>query len=426
MISRRSFATVLLVGLSSVAGAWQTDLRTPGDDFPAAIAFAPDGDVYLGADVAGRASVLRLRRDDGKVGWRYEPDQADGPIATVVPLGDDVVVDGRLRHAGEPYGRHVVVRLSGSTGAEVWRDAAPSTTGGGESVVDAHGDVVVARVVDDTVDVRKLAGATGGEVWRYTASHPLAYDGDFFGLGLAVDAHGDVAVGWATIDKLDGGTGAPLWSAAVPFGTQVAQVQVDRTSDLLVEVGSVPEEPLDYGTQIRKIDGQTGSLEWTQDTAEAGMLDIDPSGAPVIGRVWGGNRVGTGLYAHWHATLIRLDPTDGSHQHKWPLGSLPAPILLSVQNLGLDGDVLATAVSGAFEGRPARLHLARLRRGSPGVAWSRVLGRVPGSDDVSLRPHVAADADRTVAVAWVQHRRATGWDLRVVTLSGATGRRRRG
>src|SRR5262249_42350813 len=143
----------------------------------------------------------------------------------------------------------------------------------------------------------------------------------------------------------------------------------------------------------------------------------------IVGRIRGG-KVGTTTRARWRTSVASLDPTSGEPSHVWHLGALDAPVLLGAQALGSGGDVLASVVTGALERRPSFGRLLRLREPGRQIAWTRSLGRVPGNENVPL-PAVAVDAGGDLVAAWVRHRRATGYDLRVVTLSGATGRSRR-
>jgi outer membrane protein assembly factor BamB len=425
-LGRLALALGLLLGVPRVAGAWRLDLRDPGDDFPTAIAPASGGDVLVAATFGerfkGRCSVLRLRQVDGTVVWRQQPAQVAGRLSSVVSVGDGIVAEGRVIPPGEEFFRHVVLRLSAATGVEVWRDVGQGDAFGASSAVDARGDVVIARASSSQVEVRKLAGATGAELWRHTT--PLAATSAVYGATLAVDSRGDVIVGTTGVEKLDGATGELVWSAPLPIDTYASSMKTDPSGDLVIEVKAQTFEPGYDGEELSKLDGVDGSLVWHRPavTAARRLLDVDDRGGAVVANLVGGP-VGQGLYARWQTTLMRLDATSGMRARSWSLGRLSAPVLLTADDLGSNGDVLASVVTGTFEGRPAVARVLRLRgRGRP-VRWVRVLGRVPGLDEVPLMPRVMVGADGTIVAAWVRHRRSTGYDLRVVTFSDPSGPR---
>src|SRR5262249_725513 len=109
-----------------------------------------------------------------------------------------------------------VVKLSGATGAELWRADIGDTSAPGfatDVVADAAGDVFITGSIhypSVTGTVVKLSGDDGSEVWHDT---PPPGTGRSV---LALDSTGDLVVGGSDVAKLDPTTGATLWSVPAP------------------------------------------------------------------------------------------------------------------------------------------------------------------------------------------------------------------
>jgi outer membrane protein assembly factor BamB len=407
------FSAWMLLLLPSVAAAWRADLRGPGDEVPTAVAVAPGGDVLMATQRDDRLDLIRLRGRDGQVIWQQQVGQSGGWVSKVTSVGDDVVVEGFRTFDGAYF----VQRRSGRDGTVVWGDEATEDVSIGSVAVDARGDVIVSRAGFGHVQLRKLEGATGRELWQYAAARDSS---NAEPAALAIDSRGDVFVGWATVEKLDGSTGGRLWSADLtPAFTipEVSALELDPSGNVVVEALAEGSDPRGFLADVLGIDGRDGSLLWLQDVGYPGLLSVDPSGRPIVGE-GAPFYVGLGVHARSPLTLSRLDPTTGAHERTWRLGSLVQPTLVSVDELARDGDLLASVAIGA---QPSTVRLIRLRSRGGAVAWTRSLGRLHGPGAFHL-PRVALGPDDTVVAAWVRHRRATGYDPQVVTLSATTGR----
>jgi hypothetical protein len=187
-----------------------------------------------------------LLRAGSAVAWVVSIDDAshgtDGASVVTVDTAGDVVAAG-VTHSPNPAGDFdgLVVKLSGSTGAEKWRRVFPS--GGISTVkVDAAGDVIAGGGISYVgAAVFKLSGTTGTEEWRYVLP-----DGGGGLNAVTVDTGGDiVAAGTMTshlpalntsfvVVKLAGTDGLERWrrqlppSPAFPFdGARAVAVDVD-------------------------------------------------------------------------------------------------------------------------------------------------------------------------------------------------------
>jgi hypothetical protein len=411
MSSRCKVALCLLLAIPAVARAWEFELPSAGDDHPTAVAITPQGDVLVAASFGRRADMLRLRGADGTLVWRKAPLGDGGVVLSLATIGDDALVSAYSVEQVIGAYPHAVIRLSGATGDELWRDV-----DGNQAVVDGHGDVFDVHRTNDDIEVRKLDGVMGTELWRHPVSsaepsNPLPV--------LAVDPDGDVVVAATAFDKLDGVTGAPIWHVPLPFDSFCSVLRIGFGGDVVAETEENPSEPGTRGRAALTLQGRDGAVRWRQ-PREQDVLDVTANGNVAVGRI-SGNRVGTNYRARWHASIAFLDSFSSSQGRVWHLGALEAPILLDARAIA-GADVLASVVTGALEGRPSVARVMRLRGEGRHVAWAHGLGRVPGTDVFSLVPQVAHDGLGRVVAAWVRHRRATGYDLRVVTLLASTGR----
>lgn len=204
-------------------------------------------------------SLLALAAAPGSAGAANQPpawttkvdglfSDADEAAAVAVDPAGDVIAGGLVFDAttGPSF---YVTKLNGATGAEIWHQSLG--TGGALAVaVDAAGDVLAAgsvpgAMVDSDFVVVKLAGGNGAELWRETIDGP---DGlDDVAVSVAVDGNGDViAAGFSTslatgadlfVVKLDGATGAPIWTGLVDGSAggndEATHVVVDSAGDVI-------------------------------------------------------------------------------------------------------------------------------------------------------------------------------------------------
>lgn len=153
------------------------------------------------------------------------------------------------------------------------RDYPRSSSRAQAVAVDADGDVITAGTLPP-FSVVKMSGATGALMWRFSV------DGGSAPNDVAVDAYGDVFVssGSRNVLKLSGETGERLWDKPVggtfnAFQAHLLSVAVDLSGDVVTTgtVGGV--------FNVSKLDGRTGNLEWTYEREGYGKaVAVDPSG----------------------------------------------------------------------------------------------------------------------------------------------------
>lgn len=195
-----------------------------------------------------RALVVKVDGANGQALWRYELGEgsAQDVVSVVHPTADgDVLVIGTFTTAG--VAREFSARLAGATGTETWRrtptdwslpqraDPAGSVFGAVEPV----GVGTVRRI--DPLD-GTASWATAGTVTSPFLSHPyIDVDGDFLLVSRPVDAQ---------VTKLDGATGAMLWTTTSPGWSSIEAI--DDAGDFLLRAGTL-------GTLLAKRRGDDGS-----------------------------------------------------------------------------------------------------------------------------------------------------------------------
>ena len=246
----------------SGASNWRHVVTRRGNALAAA--FDAAGDIVTAGFIRDRGDdhfiVAALSRANGSERWRAVLPGGDGAADAVATLDDgDVVAGGGLAYVDSLH-TFTVVRLSGSTGAEIWRRSLGAGSAS-ELAVDPEGNIVAAGETYETshFTVVKLAASDGAVLWQQdptdllydveqgigTAPHRLATDaaGDVVAAGLAVDFQ-------ATVVKLAGADGTPLWRAT--FAVPPDMIDVDAASDVFVA----------GATTIAKLSGQAGAELW--------------------------------------------------------------------------------------------------------------------------------------------------------------------
>ena len=240
---------------------WRHVLTRRGNAIAAAVDAA--GDIVTAGFVYGRGdihfTVAVLSRADGSERWRAAVPGGDGIADAVAVLDDGSVVAGGGVAEVDSLMSFTVVRLSGSTGAEIWRRSlGPGSASG--LAVDPEGNIVAAGEAyrPSRFTVVKLAASDGAVLWQqYPAD--LLYDvGQAIGTpaanhAITTDAAGDVVacgLGPGNVVKFAGADGATLWRAT--FAVPPDMIAVDATSDVFVT----------GATTMAKLSGQTGAELW--------------------------------------------------------------------------------------------------------------------------------------------------------------------
>jgi hypothetical protein len=177
--------------------------------------------------LGGDFTVVKLRGGDGDVVWSRQP--AGGPSA----IGSALAVDA----AGDPVavgyggGDWIVTKMSGTDGSDAWLPVSVAGTAGALDFVnavaiDGSGDIVAAGELrnagrNDRFALVKLAGTTGAELWRASMLNPDPDCPDATARAVTVDGAGDpVAVGFTcgpgsdwdlTVLKVAGTDGSERW-----------------------------------------------------------------------------------------------------------------------------------------------------------------------------------------------------------------------
>src|SRR5213080_1383793 len=297
-------AVVLALSIASRVAAWEATVDGTDhqrQDGATAVAVGPSGDVFAtGFTDDNNFVVVKVSGTTGNILWRQTVAAPTGPY----PYGRAITVDGAGDAVVAGGGNMTLIKLSGATGAMVWSYTLSGTTGaelwppqriGGltsdvniANVVraDPVGDVIAAGVIDDhSFDLVKLSGASGAELWRHAGGEAVA---------AAVDGAGDVvAVGWDFIVvKVSGTNGTEAWRHSNDFGRAVA---LDAMGDVFVagDVQNATEGHSDGA--VVKLSGATGTELWPVQviSGTAGLGDhvndlaVDAVGdAIVAGQTW--------------------------------------------------------------------------------------------------------------------------------------------
>lgn len=267
--------------------------------FVGTAAIAPGGDIVAAGGVyepstQGDAVVVRLDPSDGSLRWHT---RIDGPAhrsdfiqAVAITPSGDVAVAGGLNQVAQNTtgGGFWVSLLSGADGSEQWRytfdgSADGAFDGAVALAIDAAGSVhATGWVIGPTRDIFtvKLSGATGAELWRsrVNGTNPTPWD---FATAIALDAAGDVVIGGsveklgtsndAIVLKLSGIDGTELWrterAGLVVASDSVFSLALDPTTGDVLAGGIIidsctPEHCNDTDPFLWRLDGATGAVEW--------------------------------------------------------------------------------------------------------------------------------------------------------------------
>ncbi|RMF19405.1 MAG: hypothetical protein D6760_13105, partial [Deltaproteobacteria bacterium] len=298
------FVVVKLVRVTgSELWRWERSGTAPGLDTAYSVAIDGSGDVLAAGTFENSATnadfaVVKLDGATGTELWRREIDGSantdEEAAAVVVDASGDVVVAGTLSSPAT-QDDFAVVKLDGTTGAELWRvlldgSAAAGNDAAYDVALDAGGNVfAVGRLKQSSSDadfaVVKLAGETGAELWRREIDG-LADSGSDGALRVAVDPAGDVIAAGnlyspSSLDdlaviKFAGATGGELWRY-VSYepnenpGETATALAIDAGGHVVVGAFLPPVigvDPWEYSSEstseVVKIDGGSGAMLWRQ------------------------------------------------------------------------------------------------------------------------------------------------------------------
>jgi hypothetical protein len=436
---------------------------TASDDRALGVAVAPDGDIVSVGEIKNHDTsrdfaVFKFAGDDGAVRWKYEAngtasDSIDRALAVAVDSSSDVIAAGLTENqvTGDDL---TVIKLSGATGAARWAQVIKGDANGSDFAlavaIDAHGDAFIAGSIysaDTGSDfvVLKMSGETGAELWRYSV------DGGARGideaLSIAVDGSGDVFAAGITessdsgldfaVVKLSGKDGTELWRQSIngtfaASGDEAFAVAIDSTGDAIaagltsgIRLGGTTVTASDF--TVVKFAGATGAELWryvldgtlTSSTDIAQAVAVDRTG-----QVFAAGRT-ENLQSFQDFTFVKLDATTGRPLWTRAVGALAG-------NTG-DDEALALAIDG--QGNPVvtggtfgptSLDFTVLKAdGATGAdLWRRDIN---GSQLGTLKPAdeglaVAIDPHGDVVAAGLTENEGTGSDFTVVKHRGIDGR----
>jgi len=392
-----------------------------------------------------------LLRASSAPAWIVSIDDAghgtDAASAVIMDPSGDVVAAG-YTHSPNPGGDFdgFVVKLSGSTGAEIWRHVFP---GGAISAVkaDARGDVIAGGSYQGAA-VFRLLGTTGTEMWRYV----LPEAGGSMN-AVALDAGGDVIAVGATSShlpalnhsfvavRLAGTDGSERWrrqlppSQVYPFDGASA-VTVDLNGDVDVAGRTLRSRsancthPSEEFT-ILKLAGLTGQILWRR-AIRGNACGASGGAGNTVALDHAGNVVAAGFTVNTGTgstfTVVKVAAATGRELwRKTVLGTAPNG---RAHALAIDryGDVIAAGSVGNA-GRGQDFTVVKLA-GSTGVRrWRRiVLGKTryahPGTAVAVRASALALDtAGDVIAVGGLRNGESVGsTDFAVMKIARASGR----
>lgn len=254
-----------------------------------AVAVDAEGNVIAAGGLGNSSTsfdftVVKLRGSDGQELWRQEingdANSGDSVSTVAVTTTGDVIAAGRTSNLSIYTSDFTVIKLSGTSGTPIWRYVIDGTPSGGDLVravkVDAVGDAVAVGYAQDADSLQppftvvKLSGASGSELWRQVIKGTASDRG--IGNAVGVNTDGSiVAAGWTknvdtgfsdfTVVKLAKMTGNELWRKeinGVADGADSAKaVAMDSANDVIAGGGIVNTSNPDFF--VTKLKGTDGS-----------------------------------------------------------------------------------------------------------------------------------------------------------------------
>lgn len=265
----------------------ETDPNADRRDEAQAVLVDAAGDVIAGGwlrkpGIGLTFTVIKFAGVTGAEVWRQELSPSGRVRALALGPGGDVFAAGQLL-PGSPTWEFVVVRLEGASGNELWRQ----TLTGEETfwnaalavAADGAGDVVAAGALNNSATredfaVVKLSGITGAELWR--SELRSAYIQSDAANAVAIDADDNVvAVGRVsrrrrapahgfTVVKLEGATGNRMWLRELDATVQglatfdeAFAVDIDSVGDVAA-AGVIDEDLSGVNFAVVKLGGADG------------------------------------------------------------------------------------------------------------------------------------------------------------------------
>ena len=429
----RPLAVGLLAVALSFAGpalAWQYVIQGKSYDSPTHTAADSIGDlVMLGYSSENERNdavqtVVKIEGATGSEIWRSTVISANRGGFTVDEQGNPIVAGstGNSR-------RLSVQKISGFTGFEIWRvdlvgsdNAFNVRNGARAAAVDPSDDVIVVGHLDpEGFAVIKLSGVSGAELWRFALGRP---GGD--ALALAVDEWGDViAVGGPfsrggsegefTVVKLSGSDGAELWTVEID-GTAsdndtARSVVIDPAGDVIA-VGHLTNSGRGRDLAVVKVSGGSGVELWRAEIDASPGNDVATSVALIGGDVIAAGRLG-GMFG-----VVKLSAATGGELWRATTENGEA---LSVSVNG-SGDVFAGGeVKGTYGIFDQNLLVVHLSGDTGEEVWrSRMKGSRYSDEYAEARSVIVTNSGEVVVAGRITDNK-TGVDFLAMSLRSADG-----
>jgi outer membrane protein assembly factor BamB len=270
----------------NAAGAelWHVDFAPLSTD--AMVAIGPDGSVYAGTSVAqfdsGSAcpgnvcQVAKLRGSDGAVLWQVPTPGA----STSVPRVWDLALDGEdVLVATSQFGaRNTAAKLSGATGALVWRNAV-STDFGHHARAISPAPADGAYLLGDATLTR--LSSTGTVVWQVLTS-----GGDVLQAAGSGDA---LVLGPSGLVRRSAATGAAVWTVPAEATDRwwgALALDGSRVVSVRPFFAFVPFVAFAFGFDVHVYEVSTGAWAWGfrhQTGTAQGSLSVEVPKASLAG-----------------------------------------------------------------------------------------------------------------------------------------------
>lgn len=362
------FAVVKVRGASGLE-EWRVAVAgEAGGGRATSVAVDGAGDIVVAGNLKNTATeedfaVVKLSGMDGQELWRHVTDGSGTPIfdndeAAAIALDGfgDVIAVGELSNDSNDF---FAIKIDGENGSELWRKVVDGSAGSNDRamavVLDASGNPVIAGYVSNTdtnIDfaVVKLSGETGAELWR-TSIDGSAERARDFAFAVAVDGVGDVVAvgdlenedteGDFGVVKLRGDDGHELWRVSLHgTGSESSErglgVAIDAERRVFV-AGRTRDITGNQMFTVAALAGESGEQLWRADIDGAGdgpfgdsaeALALAADGNPVVvGRI---ENEGTG----GDFAVVKVPETSG------PVGALVALLCLLARKRGLNLSVL--------------------------------------------------------------------------------------
>jgi len=399
-------------------------------------------------------SVVKLSGDTGTELWRRS---IDGTATSSSERAEDVVIDGSddVIAVGVvdnlvTYSSFAVIKLSGSDGSLLWAEMLEGTR------VSSSGDHALAVAVDGAghvlavgelyndgtradLAVVKLDASTGAELWRRNLDGSLTFtNGDDGASAVALDATGDVFVAGRldetgsgtdfTVTRLDGGTGADVWSgpAILDGGANDDDAALALTLDAsgdVIAAGSMADATNGTGFTVVKLDHDSGAVLWHQ--TFSGGAGLDDVGALAVTVDGGGDVIAAGsvegIGGDPELTVVRLDGSTGALLWPAPFGATgTASGEATAWDVSVDGsgDIFAVG-SRTNTGRGTDFTLIKLAQATGTALWSQDIDWTAHEDDVAYGVALHPSGDVIAAGRFAND--ATSSSIALLRFYGADG-----